>query len=131
VRTSAPQPKRATGRVFVLSLVLFALLLAYTYPVREYLAQQAEIAALESRQATQRAKIGELQERSAKWDDPQYVISQARKRLNMGLPGEQSYVVVDPDKAAAAARAASQPGGDQQPKPWYGKLWWSIEAASR
>jgi cell division protein FtsB len=115
----------------VLSLVLFGLLLAYTYPVRVFLTQQAEIATLESNQATQRAKIGELQERSAKWNDPQYVISQARKRLNMGLPGEQTYVVVDPDKAAAAARAANQPGADQQTKPWYGKLWWSIEAADR
>jgi cell division protein FtsB len=130
-RTRAPQPRRATGRSVVLGLVLLGLLLAYTYPVRVYLAQQAEISALEGQQAAQREKIGELRERSQKWDDPQFVISQARKRLNMGLPGEQNYVVVDPNAGPAADSAARDPAAAQQARPWYGKLWWSIEAANK
>src|SRR5258708_5783953 len=50
MRPGAPQPRRFTSRAVVLSLVLLALLLAYAYPVRVYLAQQAEIAALEQSQ---------------------------------------------------------------------------------
>src|SRR5688572_20714849 len=46
-RTRAPQPRRLTGRAAVLGMVLVGLLLTYAYPVRVYLAQQAEIAGLE------------------------------------------------------------------------------------
>src|SRR5258706_7103089 len=52
-RTRAPEPHRFTGRAVVLSLVLLGLLLAYAYPVRVYLTQQAEISALEDQQASQ------------------------------------------------------------------------------
>ncbi|HET8684061.1 MAG TPA: septum formation initiator family protein, partial [Micromonosporaceae bacterium] len=50
VRTGAPQPRRLTGRATVLGLLLVGLLLAYAYPVRVYLSQQAEIAQLEAAQ---------------------------------------------------------------------------------
>src|SRR6266480_3395543 len=57
-RTRAPQPGgRFTGRATALALVLGALLLAYAYPMRIYLNQQAQIAALESSQEVQKARI--------------------------------------------------------------------------
>ena len=114
----------------ILGVVTLGLLLAYAYPVRVYLAQQAEIAALEQRQERQRARITELEERNAKWNDEQYAISQARKRLHMVLPGETPYVVIDPAGPEANKAAASNP----EPKreiPWYGKLWSSIESADQ
>src|SRR4051812_40609265 len=73
MRTRAPQPRRFTSRAVVLSLVLLVLLLAYAYPVRVYLAQQAEIAALEESQQRQTTKVAEMQARAKKWDDPEYV----------------------------------------------------------
>ena len=98
--------------------------------MRVFLAQQAEIAAIEQRQEKQRARISELEERNAKWDDEQYQNSQARKRLHMVLPGETPYVVIDPTGPEASNAAASGP----EPKreiPWYGKLWSSIESADQ
>ena len=128
MRTRAPQPKRFTSRAVVLGLVLLALLLAYAYPVRVYLAQQAEIAALEQSQERQAAKIAEMAERAAKWDDREYIISQARQRLHMVLPGEKPYVVVDPARSQPAD-PTTLPGAQKAPRSWYSKLWSSVEAA--
>jgi cell division protein FtsB len=130
LRTRAPQPRRFTSRAVVLSLVLLVLLLAYAYPVRVYLAQQAEIAALEDSQARQGAKVAEMAARAKKWDDPEYVISQARQRLHMVLPGEKPSVVVDPSRSQQTD-PGDLPGAPKPPRPWYGKLWSSVEAADR
>jgi cell division protein FtsB len=114
----------------VLAMVLLALLLAYAYPVRVYLAQQAEIASIQTQQAAQLRKINNLADQRAKWDDPEYVKSQARRRLQYSLPGETPYAVID-------GASATQPATDdtatkaQKSSPWYGKLWGSIAAADR
>ncbi len=129
-RLRAPEPRRFTGRAMVLSLVLLGLLLAYAYPVRVYLAQQAEIAALEDSQADQTQRIDQLNIQAAKWNDPEYIKSQARKRLHMVLPGEKQYVVVDPSAGQADAAGAPASSGGNGPTPWYGKLWSSVEAAN-
>ncbi|MEV4132713.1 septum formation initiator family protein [Dactylosporangium sp. NPDC049742] len=128
MRTRAPQPRRFTSRAVVLGLLLSVLLLAYAYPVRVYLAQQAEISALEQSQERQTVKIAEMAERAAKWNDNEYVISQARQRLNMVLPGEKSIVVIDPARGQQTDPAAI-PGTEKSARPWYGKLWSSVEAA--
>ena len=128
MRTRAPQPRRFTSRAVVLGLVLLVLLLAYAYPVRVYLAQQAEIAALERSQERQTAKIADMAARAAKWDDDEYVISQARQRLHMLLPGEKSFVVVDPARDQPAD-PTTLPGAEKAPRSWYKKLWSSVEAA--
>ena len=130
MRTRAPQPRRCTSRAVVMSLALLALLLAYVYPVRVYLAQQAEIAALEQSQERQAAKVAEMSARAKKWDDPEYVISQSGLRLWMVRPGEELYVVVDSNRATTTD-PADVPGAEKAPRPWYGKLWSSVEAADK
>ncbi|GAA2391225.1 hypothetical protein GCM10010170_103510 [Dactylosporangium salmoneum] len=130
MRTRAPQPRRFTSRAVVLGLVLLVLLLAYAYPVRVYLAQQAEIEAMEASQQKQAVKVADMQARAKKWDDPEYVISQARQRLHMVLPGEKPYVVVDPANRPETD-PAELPGAPKPPRPWYGKLWSSVEAADK
>jgi cell division protein FtsB len=129
-RTQAPQPSRFTGRAATLGLVLVALLLAYAYPMRIYLTQQAEIAALESNQQAQRARIQEKQTQVAKWNDKDYIIAMAHKRLQMVLPGDKAFVTGvppgDPD-------APTDPHAGQaiNTGPWYGKLWSSVQAADK
>ncbi|MFG2038282.1 septum formation initiator family protein [Dactylosporangium sp. NPDC048998] len=130
MRTRAPQPSRFTSRAVLLSIVLLVLLLAYAYPVRVYLAQQAEIQSLEESQQRQSVKVAEMEARAKKWDDPEYVISQARQRLHMVLPGEKPYVVVDPANSQETD-PADLPGAPKPPRPWYGKLWSSVEAADK
>jgi cell division protein FtsB len=124
-RTTAPGSGRLTGRATALGLILVALMLAYAYPVRLYLDQQAEIQRLEVAQATQRANIAHLQSESAKWNDPAYIKAQARARFQMVKPGEKAYLVL-PAPVALSSGAPSA----AKPKPtWYGRLWSALRAA--
>lgn len=130
-RTSAPQPRRFTGRATVLCVILAALALGYAYPVRVYLSQQAEIARMEAGQAEQRERIDDLSAQVVKWQDDAYVVSQARSRLYMVYPGEIPLVVLwDEADSARDAAAAPVTGQTSPPGPWYGKLWSSIEVAN-
>jgi cell division protein FtsB len=129
-RTRAPQPNRFTGRATVLGLVLGALLLAYAYPVRIYLNQQAEIASLQASQTAQRQRIQNLSDESARWNDPAYITAQARSRLLMVPPGDVTYVIIDSDSQATTGTSATA-GHTKNPGPWYGELWSSLQAANR
>jgi cell division protein FtsB len=130
-RTSAPRPRRLTGRATVLLVVLAALALGYAYPVRVYLSQQADIARMEAAQAEQRRHIDDLAAQVEKWQDDAYVVSQARSRLYMVYPGEIPLVVLwDEAGAARDAGVAPKPEKKPAPGPWYGKLWSSIEVAN-
>jgi cell division protein FtsB len=127
-RTVAPRPKAFTGRATVLLVVLIALALGYTYPVRVYLAQESEIARMEAEQARQRAVIQERAEEVAKWADPEYVRIKARERFNYVRPGEVPLLVLnDPE---GAARDAGQDPASAAPDRWYDTLWSSIAAAN-
>jgi len=129
-RTRAPNPRRFTGRAAVLGMVLLGLLLAYAYPVRVYLAQQAEIAGLEQKQQEQRRRIAALTETREKWDDDEYVRSRARNDLHYVLPGETAYIPLpDPNQPSSQpGTAARRPPSNE---PWYRKLWGSVDAADR
>lgn len=131
-RTRAPEPRGwFTGRVAVLALVLAGLVLAYAYPVRTYLAQRAEITRLEQSQDGQRERIATLAAEREKWNDDEYVRTQARKRLHYVRPGETAYVVIDgadgdDDKGDRVGDGAAKDTG-----PWYSKLWSSVGAADK
>jgi len=129
-RTTAPQPGRFTGRAATLTLILVALLLAYAYPMRIYLTQQAQIAAIESSQDVQRARIQEKQTQIAKWNDKDYIIAMAHKRLQMVLPGDRAFVT---GVGAGTPDPAADPHAGQaiNSGPWYGKLWSSVQAADK
>ncbi|MET8906821.1 septum formation initiator family protein [Micromonospora sp. NPDC004551] len=130
-RLTAPQPRRFTGRATVLFAVLIALALAYTYPVRVYLDQQADIERMEASQARQRELIQDLSAEAEKWQDPAYIETQARERFFMGRPGETLLVVLsDPEGAAKDAGKGAKPGPPKPPDPWYGTLWSSVQAAN-
>jgi cell division protein FtsB len=131
-RTRAPEPGgRFTGRATALILVLGALLLAYAYPMRIYLNQQAQIAALESSRQAQLARIKDKQTQVAKWHDDDYIIAMAHRRLQMVLPGDRAYVITDPHAAAQNPGADPNAGKAKNTGPWYGKLWSSVQAADK
>ena len=127
-RTVATRPRAFTGRATVLIVVLIALALAYTYPVRVYLAQESQIAQMQADQALQRAKIQGLTEEVAKWQDDEYIRTQARNRLFYVRPGEAPLLVLnDP---AGAARDAGRASAADTPDRWYDTLWGSVAAAN-
>ena len=106
-----------------MGLVLLALMLAYAYPVRLYLAQEAQIQQLQSAQAAQRATIKNLSQQSAEWNDPAYIKAQARARFFMVPPGTKTYVV------QAAPTPTATPTAATPTTPWYGQLWSTIRGA--
>ena len=127
-RTVAPRPRAFTGRATLLIVVLVALALAYTYPVRVYLAQESQIGRMQAAQAAQQEKINGLSEEAVKWQDPEYVRIQARDRLFYVRPGEVPLLVLnDP---AGAARDAGRPLPSAAPDRWYETLWGSVAAAN-
>jgi len=127
-RTTAPRPRRLTGRATVLLVVLISLALGYTYPVRVYLSQQSDIARMEAAQSDQRQHIKELTEQVAKWQDDEYVRIQARRRFYYVRPGEIPLVVWDSETTPSDSGGGSRKP-QPEPPPWYGTLWSSLQAA--
>ena len=98
-------------------------MLAYAYPVRLYLAQEAQIQDLQTSQALQRARITNLAAQSAEWNDPAYIKAQARARFFMVPPGTKTFVV------QAAPPPTVAPTVKTSTAPWYGQLWSNVTGA--
>jgi cell division protein FtsB len=128
---------RLTGRAALLALVLCALVVALAYPTRQYIAQRSDIA--DQRREAQQAKekVEQLREQKARWQDPEYVRTQARKQLHYVMPGEDGYSMVTPaptGDAAARHQAGGSPGdADARAaaahRPWYDNLWDGVDHA--
>ncbi|MEV1333886.1 septum formation initiator family protein [Micromonospora costi] len=129
-RLSAPHPRRFTGRATVLFAVLIALALAYTYPVRVYLDQQADIQRMEAAQAEQERLIERLSAEAENWKDPAFIETKARERFFMGRPGEKLVILLNDPEGAARDAGRSAPSGPATPDPWYDTLWSSVRAAN-
>ena len=116
-----------TGRAAILVLVLAALVVTLAIPLRAGMSQQAEIAALEADVAQSRERVESLRAELEDWEDPAFVIAQARSRLHFVFPGEVGYVVLGEDDRPIVPeeeRAADQ-------APWYSRLWDSTLQADR
>lgn len=74
-------------------IVVFVMVLAPS--LRVWVEQQQEIAALQASVQQQEDELGELEGERARWEDPSYVETQARKRLYYVKPGEFSYLIID------------------------------------
>lgn len=116
-----------TGRAVALIVVLAALAVTLAIPVRAWLSQQAEIAALEADVAAAQMRVADLELELEDWNDPAFVIAQARSRLHFVFPGEVGYVVLGSDDRPVAA----DPTTDDRPVPWYAQLWESTRQADQ
>ncbi len=126
-RTVATRPRALTGRAGVVIVVLIALALAYTYPLRVYLAQETQIAKLEADQAAQQQAIAQKSQELQKWQDPEYVRAQAREKLFYFRPGDIPLLVI-PDRPGAAGGSGKQTPTAPADR-WYETLWSSVRAA--
>jgi len=114
-----------TGRVVALIVVLAALAVTLAIPVRAWLTQRAEIAALEADVAAAQMRVADLQQELEDWNDPAFVIAQARSRLHFVFPGEVGYVVLGSDDRPVTPDTTAA----QRPVPWYEQLWESTRQA--
>ncbi len=112
-------PRRAA----LLAALVCVLVLSVAVPLRNYLGQRAELAAVYEQQHILADKIAELARRRGLLADPANVETQARERLRYVRPGEAPYLVQLPP----GRTVADGTGGVQvSAQPWYGQLWKSI-----
>ena len=106
--------------IVLLAPLLGSIIIALTVvvPLRNYVSQRQELAAVTDRQQTLAAEVDRLQAERARLSDPAEVAAQARSRLGYVQSGEIPYVVQLP--GAGAADAAPEAGAGM---PWYRSLW--------
>ncbi|HEX7805063.1 MAG TPA: septum formation initiator family protein [Cellulomonas sp.] len=132
-------PRLFTVRVMVMGVVtLLAFVLVFP-TLRSYLQQREELRQLTAQVAVAQAGNDDLTNRLKRWDDPAYVVAQARERLAFVLPGETAYRVQDPgsvpdvpaatSSAAAAAASGTSRGAANTTEPWYQVVWGSVLVA--
>jgi cell division protein FtsB len=91
-RTLERPPVRATGRAALLIVVVAVLALVSVVPVRQYLAQRAEIERLDRRAAELERSNESLRSNIRQLHDPAYLERMARACLGMVRPGEVAFV---------------------------------------
>lgn len=132
-RGAAPRRPRFTGRAAILVLVLAVLTVSYASSLRAYLTQREHLDDLRAQIDATQAEIHELEREKRRWEDPAYVETQARERLDYVMPGETSYVVVQPDGTPLDATSTlSEPvdrPDDEVTTAWWDTAWDSVEAA--
>jgi cell division protein FtsB len=115
----------------VLGVVILAL--AMLLPaLRAYLDQQNSLGALRAEAQTARTEVSDLEAEVERWQDPAFIVAEARERLAYVFPGETPYRVVDPEfvEVAVVQAAQTQAGeSDTFDGPWFNALWQSVSAA--
>ena len=118
-----------TGRrAALLAALVCVLMLSVAVPLRNYVGQRAELAAVYEQQQMLTDKIAELERRRGLLADPQHIETQARERLRYVLPGEAPYLVQLPPGTTAPDSADGTGTVQPSAQPWYGQLWKSINS---
>lgn len=113
---------RLTQRAIILGVVIVVLLVSYATTLRVHFNQQYALAQTRQQIAEHEASISSLEDEIARWQDPEYVKTQARERLGWVLPGEIGFRVIGPDGQPYGG--GSQIGAAQLPEGEYAKTWW-------
>lgn len=125
---AAPRPAgrpALTSRAAVLALLVCVIALSLAYPLREYIAQRAQIAQLKEERERTREAVAELAERYEELRDPAYIEREARSRLHYQYPGEQAYIILGGTPEEETAEEAGPVD------PWFVELWDSVVEADR
>jgi cell division protein FtsB len=125
-------PSNLTARAIALTVVLLILTISYASSLRIYFAQASDIAATKAEIAERQQRIVELEGELAKWQDDEYVKTQARQRLGWVVPGETGYKVVDAEgrPLGGGAEITGEVAPPAEPgDAWWAKLWGSVAAA--
>lgn len=116
-----------TSRALILIIVLAMLVLALSVPIRNWLSQRAEVAALRADISASSERIAELETELARWSDPAFVATEARRRLHFVLPGEIGYVTISRDGRPAEAVLSDEAA--ERPRGWHSVMWESLQRA--
>ena len=75
---------QGSGRVFAVAATFFLLALFLAPPIKNYFVQRAQISALQSQLDSDRSALAAARRELLLWQDPEYIKSQARERLQIG-----------------------------------------------
>jgi cell division protein FtsB len=117
-----------TSRAAILAVVMCAIALSLAYPVREYIAQRQEIAALRKQERDDTRQVNDLIQRQRQLGDKSYIEREARRRFNYCMPDERCFIVLDGNGGNGEQ---AQQTGSRRVSPWYVTLWQSVEAADK
>ena len=117
-----------SARWLVVVSVAFILAITLAPPLQHYFAQRAQINSLRAQVNDNNNALKKAREELAKWNDPEFVATQARQRLHFVFPGERQYIVLGAPKSEAEAKGPVAPISTLIPNglPWYGRLIASI-----
>ena len=114
----------------MLVLVLAGLVVSYASSFRAYLDQRHHVEQLQTSIARSEAEITALQREKQRWEDPAYVVAQARARFAFGFPGEIGFQVLDEDgKPLDHEDSLSDPTREVEDPEWWQQTVSSLEAA--
>lgn len=115
-------------RAGILALVAIVIAMSLAVPLRSFVRQSGDNAALAAEIADKERNIAELQSEIDNWNDEAYVEAQARARLSYVFPGETGYVVVD-EGGSSDSRLPEKSDDDFTSGSWYERFWASVEDA--
>jgi len=118
----------SSARWLAVVTVVFIFAITLAPPLQHYFAQRAQINSLRAQVNDSNNALEKAREELAKWNDPEYVATQARQRLLFVFPGERQYIVLDAPKSEEEANGPIAPISTLIPNglPWYGRLIASI-----
>ena len=115
-------------RAGILALVAIAIVLSLAVPLRSFVRQDDENAALAADVAATQQQIDDIKGRIEAWQDKSYVEQQARERLDYSYLGRRRT-----SWSMATARSATRlPKPNQEElssRSWYERFWNSVDNA--
>jgi cell division protein FtsL len=97
VSVGAVPRARLTGRAAGLAAIVLLLALSLIFPIRQFLAQRAEIRELETQVQELARERQVLEAKVARLRDPEHLERIARQCLGMVRPGEIAFIAVPED----------------------------------
>lgn len=133
-KTTERRSFRVTKRAMAFFGVLVVLFCSYVNTLRVFFSTERDISATRQEIVTRQSHIDDLQDELARWEDPEYVKTQARARLGWVLPGEIGYQVIGPDgklfgETEQITEDENLPPGEYSGGIWFEKMWGTIRTA--
>ncbi|NYF13212.1 cell division protein FtsB [Pseudoclavibacter sp. JAI123] len=87
---------RPNGATVLVALVVILGIAVLAPTAQRYIAQRQYVAQLQAELTQTQQSVDEIATERDRWSDPAYIQSQARGRLLFVMPGDTSYLVLDP-----------------------------------
>ncbi len=114
--------KRVAVIVPVVLLMLAAALFSNLFPFRQMLAADRAVASAQEELDALQEENDRLAADLEALRTPEEVERLAREELGYVFPGEQGFVVVEPDEAPVRAEADGDVAPLPEPRPWYAPI---------